>query len=105
MTFKCLFGLHSWYGCRCTKCSKKRNKQHSWDGGTCSKCGKTRIGENRCVNCGSSLSDRELASYFQQRLGGVSFGAKSVVSLAGVFTRDGLALCPRCGGLTVQRRY
>ena len=44
MSLKCKLGFHSWYGCRCTVCGKKRDEQHDWsqDCEKCSKCGKTR---------------------------------------------------------------
>ena len=55
MNIKCILGFHSWDGCTCTKCGKKRDEAHrlteckceicgkvlhKWDGGcTCKVCG------------------------------------------------------------------
>ena len=59
MTFYCKIGLHSWNGCKCTKCSKVRNEEHDWsrDCDKCSKCGQKRKDQHdwngcKCNNCG-----------------------------------------------------
>jgi hypothetical protein len=44
MNAACLFGLHTWSGCKCNRCSKVRDSEHEWDSCVCRKCGKTRTG-------------------------------------------------------------
>ena len=63
MSLSCKIGIHSWDGCKCTKCSKIRDENHSWDGCKCSKCGKTKDENHswdgcQCTNCGS-ISDKD----------------------------------------------
>jgi ankyrin repeat protein len=38
MSFKCLIGLHSWNGCKCSACGKIQDKFHTWNGFKCSTC-------------------------------------------------------------------
>jgi hypothetical protein len=47
MIFKCIIGLHSWNGCKCTECGKIRDQQHNWlkENEKCSICGKTCDGQ------------------------------------------------------------
>jgi formylglycine-generating enzyme required for sulfatase activity len=59
MSIKCKIGLHSWEGCRCSKCDSFRDEQHDWskDCGKCFKCGIIRKGvhewhEDKCLKCG-----------------------------------------------------
>ena len=59
MSFKCKIGLHSWGGCRCTTCKKKRDKKHVWAGCFCLKCGRIRDEQHdwtkyceTCSKCG-----------------------------------------------------
>jgi len=63
MAIKCLFGKHSWDGCKCTKCSKVRNEEHNWDGCKCTKCGEVRNEEHnwngcKCAKC-ESIRDEQ----------------------------------------------
>jgi len=63
MSFKCAIGIHSWDGCKCSKCSKTRDKEHTWDKCICSKCGKTRDEFHtwdgcKCLKCGK-IRDKE----------------------------------------------
>ncbi len=48
MNISCLFLLHKWDGCKCTRCGSTRNKNHNWDCWKCSRCGRaTSEGEAR----------------------------------------------------------
>ena len=38
MNLSCSLRLHSWYGCKCSKCGKVRDKHHSWKKDDCSVC-------------------------------------------------------------------
>lgn len=42
MSFKCIIGIHTWDGCKCSKCGKTRDEQHdrTEDCEINSKCGK-----------------------------------------------------------------
>ncbi len=56
MNIKCLFG-HKWNGCKCSICSKIRNKEHDWslDCNRCSICGKTRTKQHDWNGCKCSI--------------------------------------------------
>ncbi len=47
----CFLGIHSWDGCRCSKCGKTRDAEHVWDGCTCPKCLRTRDAEHAWDGC------------------------------------------------------
>ena len=55
----CAVGLHQWkHGCKCTVCSKQRDKDHNWNGCRCTICGTVRDeGHNwngcKCTICGT----------------------------------------------------
>lgn len=38
MSLKCLLGLHSWNGCKCSKCGKTKDGKHLWIDNKCSIC-------------------------------------------------------------------
>lgn len=38
MNFKCKIGLHSWDGCKCSKCGKTNEKRHDWSNYICLNC-------------------------------------------------------------------
>jgi len=40
VNISCLFLLHKWDGCKCSRCGSTRNKNHNWDGWKCSRCGR-----------------------------------------------------------------
>jgi hypothetical protein len=44
MNVKCILGLHTWKGCKCSACGKVQDKDHEWgkSDGQCAICG-TRI--------------------------------------------------------------
>ena len=42
MRKNCLFGLHRWDGCVCSRCAKTRDRDHRWEGCRCSRCGRVR---------------------------------------------------------------
>ena len=67
MAFKCKIGLHTWDGCKCSKCGKTRDEQHDWskDCEKCSKCGKTRYNQHdyskdceKCSKCSKSRDNQ-----------------------------------------------
>jgi len=65
MSFKCKIGLHSWNGCKCSKCGKTRDEQHNWskDCKKCSNCGKTRENQHdwkgcKCSKCGITRDEQ-----------------------------------------------
>ena len=41
MNLKCVFGIHCWEGCKCSRCGAIRDKDHQWDEARCKQCGKT----------------------------------------------------------------
>lgn len=52
--------MHTWKGCTCCRCGKKRDENHNWtkDCEKCVRCGKTRENAHawsgcKCVNCGN----------------------------------------------------
>jgi len=61
MALYCLFGIHNWDGCKCTKCGKTKDENHEWDKKDCSvckKCGKIKKENHnwdrcKCLNCGT----------------------------------------------------
>ena len=50
---KCLFGAHTWDGCKCRGCRKIRGEGHDWscDCEKCAKCGSTRPSAHRWQGC------------------------------------------------------
>jgi hypothetical protein len=61
MNLKCAVGLHTWSGCKCSKCGKTRDQDHDWssDCDKCAQCGKTRTDAHRwsgckCSKCGKT---------------------------------------------------
>jgi hypothetical protein len=64
MPLKCYFGLHSWDGCKCTKCGTLRNKNHDWNSETCSKCGK-----NRSITPGTTFTPEIDKIFIQLKCG------------------------------------
>ncbi|MFN8257439.1 MAG: FISUMP domain-containing protein [Bacteroidales bacterium] len=67
MSFICSIGFHSWEGCTCSKCGKKRDLHHQYennDCGTCIKCGAIHDENHdwskdceRCTKCGKTRSN------------------------------------------------
>lgn len=60
----CRLGFHSWNGCRCSKCDKKRNEFHDWraDCERCASCEQTRQNAHtlngcKCSACGQQRHD------------------------------------------------
>ncbi len=55
---KCRFGLHSWEGCKCSRCPETRDKGHDWSSSCvkCARCGKQRFESQGpaicCSRCG-----------------------------------------------------
>jgi hypothetical protein len=62
MSFKCKIGLHSWRGCKCSKCNKIRDTHHDWDGCKCATCGTTRDEQHdwnhNCTECSKCKKER-----------------------------------------------
>ncbi len=63
MSLVCKFGLHSWNGCKCSKCEKTRDVQHDWNGCICIKCSKTRDDNHswdgcKCSKCGKKRDEQ-----------------------------------------------
>lgn len=57
MGIKCLFGTHTWSGCKCSKCGKLRDEGHLWAGDKCHVCGKQRPDVVlRCEHCGAEYA-------------------------------------------------
>jgi hypothetical protein len=55
---------HDWDGCACKRCYKKRDEQHEWNGCTCKKCYKVRDEHHdwsqscdKCSICGELVND------------------------------------------------
>lgn len=74
MSIKCIFGYHTWNGCKCNICGKSRDEQHDWNGCKCSKCGKIRDwhhnwGDENCQICGIEISTGELGRRWADNLG------------------------------------
>lgn len=42
----CAVGLHHWQGCRCARCSARRDKLHEWNACECIRCGKIKSAHN-----------------------------------------------------------
>jgi hypothetical protein len=66
MKLKCMIGLHSWHGCKCTDCSARRDREHDWkeDCERCALCSETRGGAHdwsrnceKCGTCGKTRRD------------------------------------------------
>ncbi len=62
MSIKCLFGFHSWDGCKCSKCGQTRDKKHQWEGLKCSRCGQGWDEELKrrglkCPRCGQTRDE------------------------------------------------
>jgi hypothetical protein len=53
MRLACMFGRHSWAGCKCTACGTKRDKGHDWSQNCerCAICGMTRSGAHTWNGC------------------------------------------------------
>ena len=61
MALSCIFGFHSWNGCKCIKCGKTHNEGHDWstDCEKCSICGSIRANvhqwdKSTCTKCGKT---------------------------------------------------
>jgi hypothetical protein len=56
----CVFGIHSWYGCRCTRCEQTRDAEHDWsrDCDKCARCGKTRVDAHSWSGCKCSKCEQ-----------------------------------------------
>ena len=59
MHLLCSAGVHSWKGCKCSRCGRTRDVEHTWDGCTCASCGLKRDQEHRwdrcrCLRCNTS---------------------------------------------------
>ena len=91
MSIFCMFGCHSWTGCKCHRCGKIRDSghqwngcerrergkstdaQHGWDGCECTVCGRTRDvqdnwSDEECLMCGAEVSIDEVAQRWAERL-------------------------------------
>lgn len=91
MSIFCMFGFHSWRGCKCQRCGKTRDAEHrwrkckcemcgkvrdtehEWSGCKCAVCGKTRDrdhnwGDAKCQTCGAQLSTDEMAKRWAEKL-------------------------------------
>ena len=44
-------GQHDWNGCKCNRCSKKRDEQHDWDACACKRCSKKRDEQHEWNGC------------------------------------------------------
>jgi uncharacterized protein (TIGR02145 family) len=53
MNAACLFGSHTWNGCKCLKCGKTRDESHNWsnDCETCSICGRKWTDHHKWDGC------------------------------------------------------
>ena len=74
-TLGCFFGIHSWKGCVCRNCNKKRPEGHVWKGCVCGICGEKRDQDHRwegctCAECGLVRDqDHDLSNCICNRCG------------------------------------
>lgn len=69
MNLKCIFGIHTWEGCSCSKCKVVRNKEHDFsaDCEHCSRCGiSARSIITACPDCGDNYRDWVVHPYCQK---------------------------------------
>jgi ankyrin repeat protein len=62
MSIKCMLGMHSWDGCKCTKCDKTRDELHNWNGCKCDICRNTRDEQHNWINGNCSVCKRSINS-------------------------------------------